>query len=73
MTPTTVLLRRAYAASPLSLGQVAAQAEVSERTVWAVLNGHNVRTRSFFAVCRVLGVATVPVPGDSAGTCEIAS
>lgn len=69
MDPLTPALRRAYRDSGLTIPQIAARAEVSERTVWAILYGRNVRTYSLFAVCHALGVSTRIEP--LAASCEI--
>lgn len=71
MDPLTPALRRAYRDSGLTLGQIAAQAGVSENSVWNVMAGRNVRTYTLFRVCHVLKVSTLPVP--SSASCEMAA
>lgn len=68
---TTACLRRAWRDSGMGLGQIACRAEVSERTVWAVMRGQNVRTASLFAICRALGVSVIPLE-QTATSCETA-
>lgn len=59
-------LRAAYAASPLTLADVAHAAGVSESTVLNIFRGRNVTAGNLFAVAGALGVRSVavPVPGE---------
>ena len=59
VTPYTPELRAAYHASGLTIGQIAARAEVNERSVLRLLHGHQVRTGTLTKVARVLNVQSV--------------
>lgn len=61
MTPWLGTLRAAYHASGLTFAQLAARAEVSERTVCALLSGRPTQTRTLYRVCVVLQVPTLPI------------
>lgn len=62
MSPTTCAIREAFRQSKLTQAQVAARAEVGARTVWLVLQGRDVRASSRDAVCRALGLTSIPIP-----------
>jgi DNA-binding phage protein len=63
--PLTPALRLAYRASGLTIPQLAARAEVSEKSVYMVLAGRGVQTRTLFQVCRALNVRTIVVPVET--------
>lgn len=65
MKPATVLLRTAWRDSGLSVAQIAARAEESERTVYRVLNDENTRACSLLAVAAVLGLDHLPVSAST--------
>jgi transcriptional regulator with XRE-family HTH domain len=65
MDPLTVMLRQAWRASGLTLPQLAARAELSERTLRAILSGRSVQSRNLFRVCWALRVSSVPVPEET--------
>ena len=68
MNPITPQLRAAYSRSGLSMAQIAARAEVSERTVLRVLNGRAVHSNHLLSVCEVLEVRTLTLWCNSVAT-----
>jgi transcriptional regulator with XRE-family HTH domain len=69
---TTEHIRAAFDASGLTQAQLAARAEKSERAVWAVLHGYDVKASTRDAVCLALGLQQIPVsPASFARSREV--
>ena len=59
VNPITPQLRAAYSRSGLTMAQIGARAEVSERTVRRLLNGRACHLGALVSIAKVLEVQTV--------------
>lgn len=72
MSPQTAAIRDAFRRTGWTQAQLAARAEKSPRVIWDVLQGFDTKASSVYAVCRALGISSLPVPQQLASSREIA-